>query len=101
MLKSSSRPLSVLQLNNHQNHQLLIRCHMLKICENATDHTQFPGLNISGVNEPAQVLLDECVFQYEHRLIRHIEPAKCNSREAEVWLVNQTENFEWRQTACQ
>ena len=48
--------------------------------------TQFPGLNVSGVNEPAQALLDECVFQYKHRLIRYIEPAKCNSREAEVMV---------------
>lgn len=45
---------------------------------------QFPGLNISGVNEPAQALLDECVFQYENRLLRYVEPAKCNSRESEV-----------------
>ena len=45
---------------------------------------QFPGLNLVGLNEPAQALLDECVFQYEHRLLRYIEPAKCNSREAEV-----------------
>lgn len=46
--------------------------------------TQYPGLNMTGVNEPAQALLDECVFQFEHRLLRYIEPAKCNSREAEV-----------------
>lgn len=46
--------------------------------------TQFTGLNVSGVNEPAQGLLDECVFQFEHRLLRYIEPAKCNSRESEV-----------------
>ena len=46
---------------------------------------QFPGLNVTGVNEPVQALLDECVFQCEHRLIRHIELAKC-SREAEVMV---------------
>ena len=46
--------------------------------------TQLTGPNLTGVNEPAQALLDECVFQYEHRLIRYKEPAKCNSREAEV-----------------
>jgi len=51
---------------------------------------QFPGLNMSGVNEPAQALLDECVFQFENRLIRYIEPAKCNSREAEV-MVGKTD----------
>ena len=45
---------------------------------------QFPGLNLTGLNEPAQALLDECVFQYEHRLLRYVEPAKCNSRESEV-----------------
>ena len=47
---------------------------------------QFPGLNVDGLNEPAQALLDECVFQYENRLLRYIEPAKCNSREAEVMV---------------
>lgn len=47
---------------------------------------QFPGLNLSGLNEPAQALLDECVFQFENRLLRYIEPAKCNSREAEVMV---------------
>ena len=46
--------------------------------------TQFIGLNLTCINEPAQALLDECVFQYEHRLIRYIEPAKSNSRETEV-----------------
>ena len=46
--------------------------------------TQYPGLNISGVNEPAQALLDECVFQFEHRMLRYVEPCKCNSRETEV-----------------
>ena len=45
---------------------------------------QFPGLNLVGLNEPAQALLDECVYQFEHRLLRYIEPAKCNSRESEV-----------------
>lgn len=47
---------------------------------------QFPGLNMAGVNEPANALVDECVFQVENRLIRYIEPAKCNSREAEVMV---------------
>ena len=37
---------------------------------------QFPGLNLLGLNEPAQALLGECVFQFEHRLLRYIEPAK-------------------------
>lgn len=40
---------------------------------------------MSGVNEPAQALLDECVFQFEHRLLRYIEPAKCNGRESEAF----------------
>ena len=53
---------------------------------------QFPGLNISGLNEPAQALLDECVFQYENRLLRYIEPAKCNSREAEVMVGKSDRN---------
>lgn len=46
--------------------------------------TQFPGLKLTGANEPAQALLDECVFQFEHRLLRYVAPAKCNSRETEV-----------------
>lgn len=46
--------------------------------------TQFPGLKLTGANEPAQALLDECVFQFEHRLLRYVAPATCNSRETEV-----------------
>ena len=45
---------------------------------------ELPGLNLTSLNEPAQALLDKCVFQYEHRLLRYSELAKCNSRETEV-----------------
>ena len=29
------------------------------------------------MDEPAQTLFDECVFQFENQLIKYIEPAKC------------------------
>eukprot|EP00435_Cladocopium_sp_Y103_P065000 s975_g26.t1 len=45
---------------------------------------QFTGLSIEGVNEPSQALVDECCHQNESRVLRYIEPAKCNSRESEV-----------------
>ena len=45
---------------------------------------QFPGLSMDGVHEPSQALLDECVHQYEARVLRYVEPAKCNSRELEI-----------------
>ena len=44
----------------------------------------FPGLNLDGPNEPAQALLDEVAHQYETRTLRYVEPAKANSREAEI-----------------
>ena len=45
---------------------------------------QFTGLIIEGANEPSQALVDECCHQNETKVLRYIEPAKCNSREAEV-----------------
>ena len=45
---------------------------------------QFTGLNLEGVNEPSQALVDECCHQNETKVLRYIEPAKCNSRESEV-----------------
>eukprot|EP00435_Cladocopium_sp_Y103_P041876 s526_g11.t1 len=45
---------------------------------------QFTGLNLEGLNEPSQALIDECCHQNESRVLRYIEPAKCNSRESEV-----------------
>ena len=45
---------------------------------------QFAGLNLEGVNEPSQALLDECCHQNEMKVLLYIEPAKCNSLEAEV-----------------
>ena len=44
---------------------------------------QFTGLLIEGANEP-QALVDECCHQNETKVLRYIEPAKCNSREPEV-----------------
>ena len=45
---------------------------------------QFAGLNLEGMNEPSQALIDECCHQNETRILRYVEPAKCNSRESEV-----------------
>eukprot|EP00435_Cladocopium_sp_Y103_P070966 s60_g36.t1 len=45
---------------------------------------QFTGLNLDDINEPSQALVDECCHQNESRVLRYIEPAKCNSRESEV-----------------
>ena len=42
------------------------------------------GLSVDGVHEPSQALLDECTHQFEARIIRYVERAKCNSRELEV-----------------
>eukprot|EP00435_Cladocopium_sp_Y103_P070794 s702_g36.t1 len=45
---------------------------------------QFNGLNLEGINEPSQALVDECCHQNDTKVLRYIEPAKCNSRESEV-----------------
>lgn len=45
---------------------------------------QFPGLSMEGMHEPSQALLDECTHQFDSRVLRYVEPAKCNSRELEV-----------------
>eukprot|EP00435_Cladocopium_sp_Y103_P063137 s464_g24.t1 len=45
---------------------------------------QFTGLSLEGMNEPSQALIDECCHQNESRVLRYVEPAKCNSRESEV-----------------
>ena len=50
----------------------------------ATLKQQLPGLNVTGANEPSLALVDECVFQFETRMLRYVEPAKCGSRETEV-----------------
>ena len=43
-----------------------------------------PGLNVEGVYEPSMALVDECVFQYDSRTLRYVEPSKCGSRETEI-----------------
>lgn len=48
------------------------------------------GLVIEGHTEPSQSLLDECCQQYDQRILRYIEPAKCTSRESEI-LSNKVE----------
>ena len=46
--------------------------------------TRLNGVAIEGANEPAHQLVDECVFQFESRQLRYIEPGKCHSREVEI-----------------
>lgn len=48
------------------------------------------GIVIEGHTEPSQSLLDECCHQYDQRILRYIEPAKCTSRESEI-LSNKVE----------
>ena len=42
------------------------------------------GLNIAGTGEPSHALLDECALQFETRVLKYLEPAKCTSRENEI-----------------
>ena len=42
------------------------------------------GLNIAGTGEPSHALLDECAHQFETRVLKYLEPAKCTSRENEI-----------------
>ena len=42
------------------------------------------GLNIIGVGEPSHSLLDECAHQFETRVLKYLEPARCTSRENEI-----------------
>lgn len=42
------------------------------------------GVEIEGVYEPAQSLLDETCHQFDCRTLRYIEPSKCGSRENEI-----------------
>lgn len=43
-----------------------------------------PGIELDGVYEPAQSLLDEACCQHSTRVLRYIEPSKCTSRELEI-----------------
>ena len=42
------------------------------------------GLNIEGAGEPSQTLIEECCYQHETRVLKHIEAARCTSRENEL-----------------
>ena len=42
------------------------------------------GVIIESNTEPAYSLVDECMHQFETRILRYIEPSKCYSREAEL-----------------
>ena len=46
--------------------------------------TNLPGVIIESSTEPAYSLVDECMHQFETRILRYIEPSKCYSREAEL-----------------
>ena len=45
------------------------------------------GVNIEGSLEPANALMEECVQQYDSKILKYIEPARCVSREAELLSV--------------
>ena len=45
---------------------------------------KYTGINIHGVGEPSQSLIDEICHQFETRALRHVEAAKCTSRETEI-----------------
>lgn len=42
------------------------------------------GITLEGQNEPANALIEECCQQFETRVLKYIEPAKCGSRESEI-----------------
>ena len=42
------------------------------------------GIQIEGIYEPAQSLLDECCHQHDTRVLKYLEPARCASRELEI-----------------
>ena len=42
------------------------------------------GLNITGAGEPSHSLLDECAHEFETRVLKYLEPARCTSRENEI-----------------
>ena len=58
-----------------------------------------PGLNVEGVYEPSMALVDECVFQYESRTLRYVEPSKCGSRETEIMLSRKDKQLKVDATA--
>ena len=45
---------------------------------------KYTGINIHGVGEPSQALVDEICHQFEARTLRHVEAARCTSRETEI-----------------
>ena len=42
------------------------------------------GVIIEGQSEPSQALVDEVCHQYDTRVLRYLEPARCTSREHEI-----------------
>jgi len=42
------------------------------------------GINVEGPHEPSHALIEECVQQYDIRILKYIEPSKCTSRESEL-----------------
>ena len=42
------------------------------------------GINVEGPHEPSHALIEECVQQYDNRILKYIEPSKCTSRESEL-----------------
>lgn len=46
--------------------------------------TVLVGVSLEGQNEPSNALIEECCQQFESRVLKYVEPAKCGSRESEI-----------------
>ena len=57
------------------------------------------GVNIEGVLEPANALIEECVQQYENKILKYIEPARCVSRESELLSVKTDKKLQLNQNS--
>ena len=57
------------------------------------------GVNIEGAMEPANALIEECVQQYESKILKYVEPARCVSREAELLSVKTDKKLQLNQNS--
>ncbi len=61
--------------------------------------TNLAGVNIEGAFEPSNALIEECVQQYESKILKYIEPAKCVSRESERLSVKTDKKLQLNQNS--
>lgn len=57
------------------------------------------GVNIEGALEPANALIEECIQQYDNKVLKYIEPARCVSREAELLSVKTDKKLQLNQNS--